>query len=373
MSSETESTDMTIDILPTNALPSRTLAVVAHAAGDLRMDTVPLPVPGADEALVEVAYGGICGSDLHYWQHGAAGESILKAPMVLGHEVVGTVLRAAADGSGPVAGTLVAVHPATPGPGDGSAYPADRPNLSPGCTYLGSAARFPHTEGAFARFVALPGRMLRALPAGLSLRAAALAEPAAVAWHAVSRAGSVTGKRVLVIGAGPIGSLIIAVAKRAGAAEIIATDMHDLPRQTAERLGATRTLAATDADAIAAVQADVVFESSGSPRGLASAFRGAVRGGRVVMVGLLPAGEQPALISLAISRELELVGSFRFNDEIDEVLAALADGSLWIDPVVTHEFPAADALAAFGVARDSAVSGKVLLTFAETGSTQPAV
>jgi L-idonate 5-dehydrogenase len=345
-------------------VPTDTLAVVAHAAGDLRVDTVPVPVPAADEALIEVAFGGICGSDLHYWQHGAAGESILKAPMVLGHEVVGTVAAQAPDGSGPGVGTLVAVHPATPGHGDGSRYPADRPNLSPGCTYLGSAARYPHTEGAFAGFVALPSRMLRPLPAGLSLRQAALAEPAAVAWHAVGRAGSVAGKRVLVVGAGPIGSLIIAVAKRAGAAEIIATDMHDLPRRTAERLGATSTLAATDAEAIALVQADVVFESSGSPRGLASAIRGAVRGGRVVMVGLLPPGEQPALISLAISRELELVGSFRFNDEIDEVLEALVDGSLAIDPVVTHELPAAEALAAFALARDASVSGKVLLRFA---------
>ncbi|MBX0299656.1 L-idonate 5-dehydrogenase [Cryobacterium sp. 1639] len=345
--------------------PTENLAVVAHAAGDLRVDRVVVPAPGADESLVEVAYGGICGSDLHYWQHGAAGESILRAPMLLGHEVVGTVVRQAADGSGPSAGTRVAVHPATPGPGDGSPYPADRPNLSPGCTYLGSAARFPHTEGAFARFVALPARMLRALPEGLDLRAAALVEPAAVAWHAVARAGSVAGKRVLVIGAGPIGSLIIAVAKRAGAAEIIATDMHDLPLRTAARLGATRTLVATDADGIAAVAADVVFESSGSPRGLASAFRGAARGGRVVMVGLLPVGEQPALIALAITRELELLGSFRFNDEIDEVLAALTDGSLFVDPVVTHEFDAADALEAFAVARDSAVSGKVLLRFVD--------
>ncbi|MEO6309070.1 MAG: zinc-binding dehydrogenase, partial [Leifsonia sp.] len=186
---------------------------------------------------------------------------------------------------------------------------------------------------------------------------------ASVAWHAVARAGDLTGKRVLVIGAGPIGSLIVAVAQRAGASEIIATDMHALPLENAIRLGATGTLMATDADAIAGVAADVVFESSGSPRGLASAVRGAARGGRVVMVGLLPSGEQPALISLAITRELELVGSFRFNDEIDEVLAALADGSLAVDPVVTHEFAAVDALEAFELARDSSRSGKVLLRF----------
>ncbi|ALQ29791.1 L-idonate 5-dehydrogenase [Glutamicibacter soli] len=343
-------------------LNEQTLAVVAHAAGDLRVEQIHLPAPTADQARVAIAYGGICGSDLHYWSHGAAGESILKAPMVLGHEIVGTVVQAAADGTGPQAGAQVAVHPATPA-GTGEPYPEGRPNLSPGCTYLGSAARFPHTEGAFATEVNLPARMLRELPAGLSLRDAALAEPAAVAWHAVSRAGEVAGKRVLVIGAGPIGALAVAVLKRAGAGDIIAVDMYDAPLHVAAELGATRTLRAPEAGDIAGIHADVVIEATGNYRGLASAVRGAVRGGRVVMVGLLPSGEQPALISLAITRELELVGSFRFNDEIDEVLQALADGSLQIGAAVTHEFPASEALAAFETAKDASVSGKVLLDF----------
>ncbi|OIH83837.1 L-idonate 5-dehydrogenase [Arthrobacter sp. UCD-GKA] len=341
-------------------------AVVAHAANDLRVEAIEVATPAAHEAQIAIAYGGICGSDLHYWSHGAAGESILKAPMVLGHEIVGTVTAAAADGTGPAAGTMVAVHPATPG-GTGARYPQERPNLSPGCTYLGSAARYPHTEGAFATTVNLPARMLRALPAGLSLRDAALAEPAAVAWHAVARAGEVAGKRVMVIGAGPIGALAVAVLKRAGAAEIIAVDMFDRPLEIAAAAGATATLKADDVDAIAAVEADVVIEASGNHHGLASAVRGAVRGGRIVMVGLLPSGEQPALISLAITRELELVGSFRFNDEIDDVLAALADGTLEVSAVVTHEFGVDDALEAFAVARNSAESGKVLLRFTAEG------
>jgi threonine dehydrogenase-like Zn-dependent dehydrogenase len=281
---------------------------------------------------------------------------------VLGHEIVGTVSQAAADGSGPAAGTAVAVNPATPG-GDGARYPHDRPNLSPGCTYLGSAARFPHTQGAFLKYANLPARMLRPLPEGLSLRSAALVEPASVAWHAVSRAGDVAGKRVLVVGSGPIGALVVAVLKRAGAAEIVAVDKHDKPLEIAAALGATKVLKATDADAIASVEADVVLESSGTHQGLASAIRGAMRGGRVVMVGLLPSGEQPVPVSLAIVRELELVGSLRFNDEIDDVIAALVDGSLYVDPVVTHEFPVGEALHAFDVAKDSASSGKVLLRF----------
>ncbi|HEY5980334.1 MAG TPA: L-idonate 5-dehydrogenase [Microlunatus sp.] len=344
-------------------LPDTSPAVVAHAAGDLRIDDVPLRPPSTSDTVVEIAYGGICGSDLHYWTHGAAGESVLRAPMVLGHEVVGTVVAAAIDGTGPGVGTRVAVHPASPG-GDGvTRYPADRPNLSPGCTYLGSAARFPHTDGAFVRYATLPSRMLRELPDGLELRTAAAIEPAAVAWHGVSRAGDVTGKSVLVIGAGPIGALIVAVLRRAGAREIVAVDLHDHPLAVARELGATRTLHATDGDAIAAVQADVAIDSSGNPRGLASAIRGTARGGRVVMVGLLPTGDQPVPLSLAITRELELVGSFRFNDEIDEVIPALADGSLVVDPVLTHEYPLADALDAFAMAKDASRSSKVLLRF----------
>lgn len=313
-------------------LPVSGPAVVAHGKGDLRIEDIPLTTPAPDEAIIEIAYGGICGSDLHYWLHGAAGESILKEPMVLGHEIVGVVLQQAADGSGPGMGTPVAVHPATPAPGD-ARYPQDRPNLSPGCTYLGSAARYPHTDGAFSRYANLPARMLRPLPESLDLRTAALVEPASVAWHAVARAGDVKGKRALVIGSGPIGALAVAVLKRAGAASIVAVDMHDKPLEIARAAGAYEVLKGDDAKAIAAVDADVVIESSGSHHGLASAIKGATRGGKVVMVGLLPSGPQPVLISLAITRELELLGSFRFNDEIDHVISALADGSLFVDPV----------------------------------------
>jgi L-iditol 2-dehydrogenase/L-idonate 5-dehydrogenase len=361
----------TVSGMTGSGLPISGPAVVAYGAGDLRIEEQPLAAPNPDQAVVEVSYGGICGSDLHYWLHGAAGESILKAPMVLGHEIVGVVARAAADGSGPAAGTPVAVHPATPGPGEGpgaSRYPAERPNLSPGCTYLGSAARFPHTDGAFSRYVNLPSRMLRALPEGLDLRTAALIEPASVAWHAVSRAGDVAGKTAMVIGCGPIGALVISVLKRAGASRITGVDMHARPLEIARAVGADEVINAGDADAVAAVQADVVIESSGNHHGLASAFQGATRGGTVVMVGLLPSGPQPVLISLAITRELELKGSFRFNNEIDDVINALADGSLHVSPVITHEYRLSEGLEAFAMARNSAESGKVLLDFRPAGS-----
>lgn len=336
------------------------LAVVAHAADDLRIDDIGEPIPDADEAVVAVAFGGVCGSDLHYWRHGAAGASILREPLVLGHELSGTVVRAAADGSGPAVGTPVAVHPLTPR-GDGmTPWPEERPNLAPASTYLGSAMHLPHTQGGFAERVALPTRMLFPLPAGLDLRTAVLAEPAAVAWHAVGQAGDVAGRRVAVIGSGPIGLLAVAVALHHGAAEVIATDLHELPRSLAEARGA-RALDARDEAAIAELHADVVIESSGTVPGLASAIAAARRGGTVVLLGLQAAGGVTAPLATAITRELTLTGSFRFGGEFVVVVHALADGSLDVDGIVTHVVPAEDAVTAFATAADSSASSKVVL------------
>ena len=344
-------------------VPEDAVGLVVHSAGDARVETVPVRRPGPDEAVVEVRYGGICGSDLHYWLHGAAGLSILQEPMLLGHEIVGVVHTPAEDGSGPPAGTPVAVHPARPDHGGTQHYREGRPNLSPTCTYLGSAAHRPHTQGGFVRYVTLASTMLHALPADLPLRTAAVVEPASVAWHAVGLAGDVAGRRILVVGAGPIGALVIAVLARAGAAEIVAVDLHEQPLERARALGATHTLLAGDTEGLAAVQAEITIESSGSAAGLNTAINSTARGGRVVMLGLLPPGPQPVLVATAIVHELELVGSFRFNDEIQDVIAALADGSLAVDGVITHEFPVGEALAALETARDPQQSGKVLLTF----------
>lgn len=338
------------------------LAVVAHGADDLRIEDLGEVSPRADEAVVMIAYGGVCGSDLHYWRHGAAGASILREPMVLGHEVSGIVGVAAADGTGPAIGTPVVVHPLTPHGDASTPWPKDRPNLAPGSSYLGSAMHLPHTQGAFARRVALSTRMLHAVPDGLDLRTAALAEPAAVAWHGVQRAGDVHGRRVAVIGAGPIGQLVAAVAQRAGARTVTVTDLQTAPRAIAEARG-IRSIDAGDGDAIATLHADVVIESSGTVPGLAAAVSAAVRGGTVVMLGLQRAGEVPAPLATAITRELDLVGSFRFGAEFAEVVAALADGSLDVRGIISEVWPVADALEAFALAADPARTCKVLLDF----------
>lgn len=182
-----------------------------------------------------------------------------------------------------------------------------------------------------------------------------------MAWHAVSRVGDVAGRSALVVGCGPIGLLAVAVLKARGASHITAVDLHDRPLGIARQLGADTVLKQPGDAQIVAIDADVVVESSGSHRGLDTAIRGAARGGSVVMVGLLPSGPQPVQISLAIARELDLRGSFRFNDEIDEVIRALADGELRIEPVISHVRSWEAAAEAFALAADPTVSSKVLL------------
>jgi L-idonate 5-dehydrogenase len=326
--------------------PPRTREVVARGRGDLVVRTSAIRDPAADESVIRVRYGGICGSDLHYWRHGAAGESILREALRLGHEVVGVITEQAADGSGFAEGTVVTVHPATPD------------------SYLGSAALLPHTQGAFADTVVLPSAMLRRVPESVDAVSAALAEPAAVALHAVRQAGDIRGARTMVVGCGPIGLLVIAAALRAGASEVIAVDRAARPLDIARGLGATGVANPADLSGNAVPEpVEITWECSGTAPGLATSIAHTRRRGRVVLVGLLPPGPQPVHVSLAIARELSLVGSFRFTDEMDEVLQALGDGSLRIGSVVSHILPVDLAAEAFDIAADSSISSKVLLDF----------
>lgn len=203
-------------------------ACVVHAAGDLRVEHRPFTRPGPGQVTVAVTLGGICGSDLHYYRHGRVGDFTVREPMVLGHEVVGHVTALGAETEGPAIGTPVAVHPATPC--DHCPHcAAGRRNICADTRYLGSAARTPHVQGGFAQRLTAPAAQIRPLPPELDLRRAVLAEPLSVALHAVHRAGDVTGKRVLVTGAGPIGCLVTAVLRHRGAAEIVVSDLLDTP------------------------------------------------------------------------------------------------------------------------------------------------
>lgn len=339
-------------------------AVVAHGAGDLRLEQREIPAPGPGEVAVSVHYGGICGSDLHYWRHGAVGDFRLREPLVLGHEVSGVVREVGAGVVDVKVGAEVAVHPATPC----DACPqcrADQRNICGNTAYLGSAARFPHVQGGFAGVLVVPAAQVLPLPAGLDLRRAAVAEPASVAWHAVRRAGSLTGKRVLVTGAGPIGALVVAAARAAGAGEIVVSDVHEAPLAVARKGGATTTVrvGAPEAAVLDELRVDVAIESSGAAAGFNTCLRAVDRGGIVVGLGLLPPGDSPIAANLLVTKEIRVRGSFRFDHEMSAVLEALASDVLPVDPVVTEVVPAPFASSAFELAADPRNSCKVLLDF----------
>ena len=330
-------------------------ALSIHGKEDIRWEDRALPEPGAGEVRLRVKYVGICGSDLHYYFHGVNGEYAITEPLVPGHELSAVVDL---DPSGRLAsGTPVTVHPARYGP----SVPGleDHPHLRPGGDYFGSAATTPHRQGGAAEYLVVEEHMIRVLPDTLPLERAALAEPLAVALHAVGLAGDIAGKRVLVIGAGPIGLLVVAAAAHAGAAVIGASDVRTEPLDRAAALGAAE-LVLVGRDTIDDESYDVVFECSGVPVSLTQAVRAARRTGTIVQVGMLANAEIGVNLAPMLAKELTLRGAFRFSTEIDDAVALLSESDAF-DAVVSHTIDASSAVEAFAVARDSSASAKVLL------------
>lgn len=330
-------------------------ALVAHGAEDLRLDERSLDRATGD-VLVRPTYGGICGSDLHYYRYGKVGAFALREPLTLGHEVVGEVVEDP-QGRFPV-GTSVAVHPATPC-GTCPECVAGRPNICRNGRYLGSAASMPHTQGAFAELALFRADQLRVVPEGLPGRRAVLAEPLAVGLHAIARAGGVVGARVLVSGAGPIGLLAAAAAVRSGAASVTVADLLPRPLELAKRLGVAEGIDLRS-EAPEESAYDVVLEAAGAPPAVTTAVRAVARGGVIVQIGMLPADPAPVALTGLVAKEADLRGAFRFDTEIDAALPMLAADQAF-DAIVTHVFPLTDALEAFQVAADASRSSKVVL------------
>jgi L-idonate 5-dehydrogenase len=330
-------------------------ALAIHGKEDIRWEDRALPLPADGEVRLRIAYVGICGSDLHYYFHGANGEYAIREPLTPGHELSGVVDL---DPSGRIAaGTPVTVHPARYGP----VVPGleNHPHLRPGGDYFGSAATTPHRQGGAAEYLIVEEYMIRVLPDRLPLERAVLAEPLAVALHAVGLAGDIAGKRVLVIGAGPIGLLVIAAAASAGAGAIGASDVQIEPLHRAAALGAT-DLVLVGRDSIADESYDVVFECSGVPASVTQSIRAARRSGTIVQVGMLANAEIGVNLAPMLAKELTLRGAFRFSTEIDDAVSLLAASDA-LDSVVSHIVDASEAAEAFAIARDSSLSAKVLL------------
>lgn len=292
--------------------------------------------PGTGEVRLEVAYCGLCGTDLHI-AHGAM-DARVRPPQVIGHEMSGTVAEVGDGVAGITVGDRVVVRPLDAR----GETPADRglSHISRNLKFLGIDA-----PGALQSSWTVPAFTLHRLPESVDLRLGALAEPLAVACHDVRRGGVEAGQSVVVIGGGPIGLLIALVARAAGAG-VLLVEPDAVRRTLAAELGFQaldpgEDVAGAVADATGGVGADVVFEVSGSAAGMLAATRDAALRGRVIVVAIFPEPTPVALFDVFF-KELELHGARVYEPEdFDTAIEHIAAGALPLDRVITSVEPLA--------------------------------
>jgi L-idonate 5-dehydrogenase len=341
-------------------------AVVIHAARDLRIEDRPAATPGPGQVAIAIKRGGICGSDLHYYRHGGFGTIVLKEPMVLGHEIAGEITALGPDVDTLRVGQRVAVNPSLPC-GHCLYCQKGQQNHCLDMRFYGSAMRMPHIQGAFRQHLVAEARQCHVIADGIAMEAAAFAEPFSVALHAIVRAGSLTGKRVLVTGCGPIGVLAIAAAHFHGAREIVATDVSDFTLATARRMGASRTVnVATTPDAMSEFKAnkghfDVMIEASGNEQALRTGLECLKPCGTLLQLGL--GGDISIPQNLIVSKEIEIRGSFRFHEEFALAVDLINTRRVDFSPLLTEVLPVDDAVKAFDLAMDRSRAMKVQIAF----------
>jgi L-idonate 5-dehydrogenase len=341
-------------------------AVVIHKALDLRIEERDAGKPGPGQVGVAIRRGGICGSDLHYYRHGGFGVIRVKEPMVLGHEVAGEIISVGDGVTNVKAGDAVAVNPSRPC-GQCMYCQKGQQNHCLDMLFYGSAMRTPHVQGAFQQSLVAEASQCHVIAPGISIEEGAFAEPFAVTLHAIVRAGSLAGKRVLVTGCGPIGTLSIVAARHHGAQEIVASDVSDYTLGLARAVGADQGLnVAANPDALSAFKAnkgyfDVMIECSGNESALRGGLEVLRPRGTLIQLGL--GGDVSFPQNMIVAKEIEIRGSFRFHEEFALAVDLINSRRVNLKPLLTSVMPVDDAVKAFELASDRSRAMKVQLAF----------
>ncbi len=328
-------------------------AAVLNRPLDIEVKQVPIPVPKADEVLLKVHCIGICGSDVHYYEHGRIGRYVVEAPIILGHELSGVIVEVGSDVSHVAVGDRVAVEPGVTC-GRCDYCKSGRYNLCPDVVFMAT----PPVDGAWAEYVTIRSDFVFKLPEAMSFEEGALIEPFSVGIHAMNRGRVTPADRVLVTGLGPIGLLAVQAAKMYGVSEIYATDVVPFRRELALKMGVTAVFDPSSedvkqklAEATAGHGADVLVETSGNGRAISDAITTVRRGGRVVLVGMPAKDDLPVNINHLIDSELDVFGLFRYANTYPAAVQALAGGKLDVEQVITHRFALEDIKEAVEMAR----------------------
>jgi len=336
-----------------------------YGARDIRVEAYRRPELQAGMVLLRNRRVGICGSDLHYYEHGRCGAFVPDRPFVMGHELTAEVAAVADDVDGLRIGARVTVNPAR-ACGFCDYCKAGRGNLCGKTIMLGSASTTPPTNGALAEFVTVRSDQVHVLPDDMDDSLGAMMEPFAVALHAVKRAGVVSGKRVLVTGAGTIGLLAAIAARAFGAVPVAISDIVAVRRAKAVEVGVDVALDPAAKDLSERVRAltgdgfDVIFEASGAPMALRGAFDLVRPGGTIVQIGTLGTADIPLPANLVMNKEISFIGSMRYGNVFAEAIRLASEGRVDLRPLINDEvFPLDQSASAFELAGDKTQSIKV--------------
>jgi L-iditol 2-dehydrogenase len=332
-------------------------AAVLHGPGDVRIEDRAVPEPGAREVLVEIAAVGVCGSDVHYYEHGRIGSFVVREPMVLGHESSGRIVALGPGASRHAVGERVTLEPGVPC-GNCRECRAGRYNLCRDVRFFAT----PPIDGAFANYVAIHEDFAFVLPESVSDEAGALMEPLSVGVWACQKASVSAGDRVLVTGAGPIGLLAAQCARAFGATEITVTDVNVHRLNLAERTGATRTINVADVPLEdSGVEADALIECSGHPASLKAGIAALRPAGTAVLVGMGPEEEGVVPLSLIQNHELWLTGTFRYANTYPTAIALAANGRVDLEAIITDHYGLDEAEEALRAGREDPTAVKVMV------------
>jgi L-iditol 2-dehydrogenase len=316
-------------------------ALLLSEYGRLEMVEIPTPRPGPDEVLVRVEACGICGSDVHGYD-GGSGRRL--PPIVMGHEAAGTIAALGPNVSGVQTGDRVTF--------DSTIYcgicdycRAGEVNLCENRQILGVSIPEWKRAGAFAEYVIVPTRVLYPLPEAVPFAEAAMVEPLAVAVHAVDLTDVKPGDSALVVGAGMIGLLVLQVLRENKVANLVVVDIDDTRLELAKELGATHTINAKSADAVAEVLkltegagVDVALEAVGSTPTIKTAIESVCKGGTVTLIGnVTPTAEIP--LQIVVSRQIRLQGSAASSGEYPKCIELLASGAVKVKQLISAVAP----------------------------------
>lgn len=312
---------------------------------------IPVPEPKEKEVLVKLEYVGICGSDVHYYEHGKIGDFIVNGDFILGHECAGTVVAIGKGVKQLQVGDRVALEPGVTC-GQCEFCKSGRYNLCPDVEFLAT----PPYHGCFENYIAFPENMAFKLPSSITTREGALVEPLSVGMHAAKQGGVTLGSSVVILGAGCIGLTTLLASKAFGAIDITVVDVIPKRLDKALELGATRVINAAEMDAVKliyeltdGVGVDVVMETAGAVKTVQQTAYMVKRGGTVVLVGMAPQDIIEYNFAKLLGKEAEIKTVFRYRNIYPQAIKAMDEGLIDVSGIVTHEYSFDEIAEAFDV------------------------